>query len=90
MKAKIMETSITSEMILQQTMCGDIERPDKDQVFLEIAKEISRESNHDNPLDMTQSNEEITEIEQTRKHLIKAKEVYFNYLQSHKMAQSTP
>ena len=39
-------------------------------------------------LNDTQSNEEITEIEQTRKNLIKAREVYFNYIQSQKMART--
>ena len=67
-----METSITSETISQQTICGETERPNKDQEFPEIAKKFPWASSNDNELDTTQSNEEITEIKQTRKNLIKA------------------
>ena len=88
MDAENMEISITSEMISQQIICGETERPNKDQEFLEIAKIIPWTCNNDNAFDETQSNEEITEIEQTTKNLIKAKEVYFNYTQSQKMART--
>ena len=36
MNTENMETSITSEMISQQTVCSKIERPNKDQKFPEI------------------------------------------------------
>ena len=51
-----METTITSEMILQQTICGD---PD----IIEIA--------NDNEPKLTQSEEQM-EIVQTRKNLMQA------------------
>ena len=41
-----------------------------------ITNKVPQASNNDNELDKTKSNEEITEIEQTRTNLIKAKEVY--------------
>ena len=75
-------------MISQQTICGETEKPNKDFKFLEIAKKIPWTSHNDNELNQAQSKEHITEIEQTRKNLIKAKEVYFNYLSSHKMAHT--
>ena len=81
-----METSITSEMISQQTICGEPEKPNKDCKFIEIAKKIPQTSHNDNELNQAQSKEHITEIEQTRKNLINAREVYFNYLSSQKMA----
>ena len=56
MNTKNMKTSITSEMISQQTICGETERPNKDQEFPEIAKKVPQESNNDNELDRTQSN----------------------------------
>ena len=88
MNTRNMETSITSEIISQQTICGETKRSNKDQEFLEIAKKVQQTSNHDNAIDTTQSNEEITEIKQTRKNLIRAKEVYFNYLQGQKINQT--
>ena len=86
MNTENMETSIISEMILQQTICGETEGYNKDCEFLEIAKKVPHASNNDNECDKTNSNEEITEIEQSRKNLIQAKEVYFSYIQSQKMA----
>ena len=73
-----METSIISEMISQQTICGEPENPNQDHEFIEIA--------NDNEFKQAQSKEQITEIEQTRKNLINAREVYFNYLLPQKMA----
>ena len=47
-KTKIIETSITSEMVSQNTICGEIERPNKDWEFPEIAKRVPWASNKDN------------------------------------------
>ena len=52
-----METSITSEMILQQTMYGETEKPNKDCKFLEIAKKISQTSHNDNELNQAHGKE---------------------------------
>ena len=41
MNTENMEASITSEMISQQTVCGEIERPDENQKFPEIAQKSS-------------------------------------------------
>ena len=40
MNTENMETSITSEMISQQTVSGEIERPNKDHKFPEITKKF--------------------------------------------------
>ena len=72
-----METSITSETISQQTICGEPEHLSKDCELIEIA--------NDNEPKQAQSKEQMTEIEQTRKNLIKAWQVYFNYLLPQKM-----
>ena len=53
-------------MISQQTVCGEIGRPNKDQVFPDIAKKIPRTSNNDIEIDENQSKERCTKIEQTR------------------------
>ena len=84
MKTKILEISITREMMLQNTICGEIERPNKDQEFPEIAKKVPWVSNNDKELDENQSNEGITEIEQMMKNLNKAREAYINLIQSQK------
>ena len=73
-----MEKSITSEMISQQTLCGEPEPPNEDHKTIEIA--------NDSELKKTQSEEHITENEQTRKYLIHTRKVYFKYLSSQKMA----
>ena len=65
-----METSITSEMVSQQTICGNPEN-------IEVANDIE--------LKLTQSKRQM-EIEQTRKNLMNAWEIYFKYLSSQKMA----
>ena len=65
-----METSITSEMISQQTICGDLEN-------IEIANDTEPK--------LTQSKEQM-EITQTRKTLMQAQKVYFKYFSSQKMA----
>ena len=65
-----METSITSETVSPQTICGDPEN-------IEIANDTESK--------LTQSKEQM-EIEQTRKNLMQAQEVYFKYLSSQRMA----
>ena len=40
MKTKIMETSITSETVSQNTICGEMEESSKDQEVPEIAKKV--------------------------------------------------
>ena len=65
-----METSITSETISQQTICGDPEN-------IEITNDTEPK--------LTQSKEQM-EIEQTRKNLMNAWEVYFKYLSPQRMA----
>ena len=84
MNTENMETSITSETISQQTICREIERPNKDQESPDIAKKAPRTSNNDKEIDVNQSKERSTESEQTRKNLNKAKEVYFNLIRSQK------
>ena len=73
-----METSITSEMISQQIIHGEPENHNQDCEFIEIS--------NDNELKQAQSKEQITEIKQMRKNLIHAREVYFKYISSRKMA----
>ena len=65
-----METSITSEMISQQTICGDLET-------IEIANDMEPK--------LTQSKEQM-KIVQTRKNLMQAQKFYFKYFSSQKMA----
>ena len=65
-----METSITSETIPQQTICGDSEN-------IEIVNDMEPK--------LTQSKDQM-EIEQTRKNLLQALKVYFKYFSSQKMA----
>ena len=67
-----MVTSITSEMVSQQTICGDPEN-------IEIANDTEPK--------LTKSKEQM-EIEQTRKNLMKAWKVYFKYLSSRRMAHT--
>ena len=40
MNAEMMETSITSETISQQTVCGEIEKPNNDCKLPKIAKKF--------------------------------------------------
>ena len=67
-----METSNTSEMVSQQSICADPEN-------IEIANDTEPK--------LTQSKEQM-EIEQTRKNIIQAQEVYFKYLSSQRMAHT--
>ena len=50
-----METSITSETISQQTICGEPDHPNEDYEFIEIA--------NDNEPKQAQSKEQMTEID---------------------------
>ena len=80
MNTENMETSTTSKTIMQQTIFGEIERPNKDQEFPDIDKKVPRTSNNDKEIDKNQSKDRSNEIEQIRKKLNKAKEVYFNLI----------
>ena len=53
-------------------------KPNQDHEFIEIA----------NDTEQTQSKEQMTEIEQTRKKLIQAQKIYFKYLSSQRMAHT--
>ena len=67
-----METSITSEMVSQQTIIGDNESLD-----IEVTNDTQFNLNH---------SKEQTELEQTKNNLKQAREVYFKYFPSQKMA----
>ena len=75
-----METSITSEMVSKNTICGKMKGSSKDREFPEIAKKVLQASSKDKD----QSSEGITEIEQTGKHVNKARKAYFNFIQTQK------
>ena len=70
---------------MQQTICGELDKPNKDHKYIETTRHIPQASHNDT---QAQSNEHITEIEQTRKNLIHAREAYFKYLSSQKMAHT--
>ena len=82
MKTKIMETSITSEMVSQNTICREMKGSSKDHEFLEIAKKFPQAPSKDKEHDKNQNSEGITEIEQTGKNVNKAREAYFNFIQT--------
>ena len=82
MNTENIETSITSETISQQPVCGDIKGPHKDQKFPEIPKKVPHTCNKDKE----QINGGITETEQTQNDLNKAREVYFDLIKPQKMA----
>ena len=84
MKANSMETSSTSEMVSQNTSCGQI-LGTKNREFPEIAKNVLWASNNDKEHDKNQSNEGIAEIEQPGKNLIKAREACFNSITEYGM-----
>ena len=79
-----METSITSEMVSQNTICREIKGSTKDWEIPGIAKKVLWASNTDKEHDKDLSSEGITEIEQTAKNLNKARETYFNLIQTQK------
>ena len=58
-------------------LCGEPEHLSEDHELIEIV--------NDNESKQTQNKEQMTEIEQTRKNLITAWKVYFNYLLPQKM-----
>ena len=51
MKTRSMESSITSEMVAQNTICGEIKGSNKDTKFPEISKRVLWTSNKDKELD---------------------------------------
>ena len=69
-----MEMSITTETVSQQTICRD-------------AENLNIEITHDTESNLIQSKEK-TKLEQTKDNLKGAKEVYFKYFPSQKMAQT--
>ena len=69
-----METSITSQMVSEQTICGNPES-------------LNLETSNDTEPKLTQSKDQM-EIEQTWKNLMKAREVYFKYFSSQRMAHT--
>ena len=69
-----METSITNKMVSQQTICGNPES-----LNLEITNNTESK--------LTHSKDQI-EIEQTWKNLMKARNIYFKYFPSQKMAHT--
>ena len=69
-----METSITSKMVSQPTICGDPES-------------LNLETTNDTEPKLKQSKDQM-EIEQTQKNLMKAREVYFKYFSSQRMAHT--
>ena len=86
MKTKVMETSVTSETVSQNTLCGEMEGPSKDSKVPEIAKKVLRVPSKDKEYDDDQRSdiEGVTEIEQTGKNLNRVREAYFNFLQTQK------
>ena len=69
-----METSITSKMVSQQTICGDIES-------------LNLGITYDTESILTQNKDQM-DIEQTWENLVKARYVYFKYFPSQRMAQT--
>ena len=57
MTTKIMKTSITSEMVSQNTICREMEGSGKDWEVPEIAKKVPQASSKDNKHDNDQSSE---------------------------------
>ena len=67
MKTKIMETSVTSEMVSQNTICEEMEGSNKDCEVPEIANKVLRVSSKDKEHNNDQSSEGVTEIDETGK-----------------------
>ena len=67
MKTKIMETSIISETVSQNTICGEMKGSSKDWEFPEIVKKVPWATNKDKEHDKDQGSEGIMETEQTGK-----------------------
>ena len=68
-------------MVSQNTICGEIEWPNKDWEFPEIVIEVQWASNKGKEQDKDQSYEGITENEQAGKNVNKVREAYFNFIQ---------
>ena len=84
MKTKVMETSIASETVSQNTVSGEMEGPSKDSKVPETAKKVPRVPNKDKEHgnDQGSDKERGTKIEQTGKNLNRMREAYFNFLQT--------
>ena len=83
MNTRNMETSIPGEMISQQTVCCEIEKPNNEQKFPKIAKNAPWTGNKERE----HNKERITEIEQTGKDLNKARKVYVDLIKMQKIAR---
>ena len=81
MKTKVVETSITSETVSQDTVSGEVEEAIKDKT-LEIAKKAMMVPNKDKeqPDDWGSIKERENEIKQTGKNMNRLREAYFNFL----------
>ena len=84
MKTKVIRTAITSEMVSQNTVSGEMKEPVTLRVP-EIAKKILRVPNRDK--EQTNDDEgsvkgRENEKEQTGKNLNKVREAYFNLIQT--------
>ena len=81
-----METSVISETLSQNTICGEMEGPSKDSKVPEIAKRVPRTPSKDKEYDDDQRSdiEGVTEIEKTGKNLNRAREAYSNFLKTQK------
>ena len=98
MKTKIMETTITSETVSQNTVSGEVEELVTERVP-EIAKKVLRVPNKDKeqvadksirkPNYLSEnSGKGETEIKQTSKHLNYGREVYFDLIQMQSIART--
>ena len=81
MKTKVMETSVTSETVSQNTVSGEMEGPSKNSKVQEIAEKVqtvpSKDIEHGD--DQKSDKERETKIEQTGKNLNRVREAYFNF-----------
>ena len=88
MKTKVMEMSITSETVSQNTVSGGTEEPIRESKIIEIAKKVPRVPNKDkkqrNDQRNCQERETEIEIEQAGKDLNRVREVHFNFIQTQK------
>ena len=82
MKTKVMETSITSETVSQNTVSGEMEECTKGKIP-EIAKKVLRVPNKDKELtnDQGSNKERETKTEQTGKDLNRVREAFLNFIQ---------
>ena len=78
MKTRVMETSVTSETVSQNTISGEMEGPSKDSKVPEIAKKVPKVPSKDKECDNDQrsDNKGETEIEQTGKNLKQVRSLF--------------